>query len=157
MAKKKQEEKLDETTLHQEVERRKFTEKLPCTVDSAAIDKAAHDMAELHFARKSIESQRKGAIADFKERLAELAAQEATLARMIQDGTELREVDCAEYLVVETCEVITRRLDTNERIAARAADPEDRQEALDLDAEGLSDDGDTFTDDPGDEGREARV
>ena len=111
------------------VERKRYTMRLPVEVEEEVCRKAAQEMAKIHHAREALKSERRDAMAGFKERMNGLDQQMNDLANTVENSTELREVEVVDRLL-PTGEIETVRLDTREVIASRPPTAQELQDSL---------------------------
>lgn len=114
------------------VERARYQEQLPVRLASTLLVEAGEELAAIVRERASVEAEQREANAAFRKRITELCSRCDNRARAINEGTELRDVEVIEYLVVSTGRVERFRQDTGEQIDSRAAEAADRQESLPL-------------------------
>lgn len=107
------------------VPKTKYTESLPCKLDSAERIERSGKLVELTCERVAKESE----LAAIKETVKALKKREDALAVELQEDSEKRQVEVQEYLL-PTNEVIAVRTDTGEVVDTRTADPEDLQEDI---------------------------
>lgn len=124
------------TKTREAVERKRYELQLPVEASSPERDAAGKRLAMLFRKHEALESERRETNAEFRETFAGIKKNMDEAATTFEKGTKLEAVEVSERLVVETNEVVVVRLDTGEIVETRTAAPEDRQEALDLDASG---------------------
>jgi hypothetical protein len=117
------------------VERARYTKSLQTCVEASIIAERGEQLAAVVKERADIEDAKREANAAFREQLAAKRERLDELARAVNEGTELRDVECREVLYPATNEIAVYRIDTNEQIESRAATKEDLQEDLPLAAE----------------------
>ena len=111
------------------IERDRYEEKLPCIVDANAKNNAAAQLAACVRALAALKVERREAMAGFKKKMNGIEDRQAEYASTVENGTEMRNVDCVDYLLANN-EVMTVRTDTGEVLDSRTATPEELQEPL---------------------------
>lgn len=122
----------DAPPVHQPVLRKTYKQKLPCRIEDLEVADKADQLAKVIQEREAVRLARREANAAFREKLAFFDERLTDLAGEVAMHTAIRDVECKEYLIVETNEVQTFRTDTGEIIGRHTAEAADRQEALDL-------------------------
>lgn len=110
------------------VERRRFTEKLPCAIAPEIVVLRADEQAKTWREREELMADNRERNAMFREQRAHLDKKLGELATSVEQHTESLAVDCVEYLVRDQIEVW--RQDTLEMVTTRPATSEDLQEKI---------------------------
>jgi hypothetical protein len=116
------------------VERGRHKRKLPCKVDHSVIEHAAEEMANFVTASENLKSEKREALADFRERRSAIDEGLQRLAGIVNGGTELLDVEVIVFLL-PTNEIRVVRADTGEVVETRTATPEELQETLPVNGE----------------------
>lgn len=116
------------------VERGRHRRKLPVKVDHGTIEAAANEMAKLVGSAERLKSERRDAMAGFKEQRAHIEGRMSELADTVTGGTVLQDIECVVYLL-PTNEIQIVRVDTGEVVESRTATAEELQETLAVNGE----------------------
>jgi hypothetical protein len=107
-----------------------YYEDLPVTAELHERDHAGHELAKLVAANETLKTEKRQALAEFKERKASIETTQKELAS-VYDGLKLSKVKVQELIYADTCTVDVIRKDTGEVVRSRAATKDDLQRTLD--------------------------
>ena len=125
-----------------------YTRELPTPITAEEATTMSEELAETVKERKIVESDRREAMSEFREKLTGIKEHQDRLADCIKDHKRLEPVECIEVLLA-TNEIDVRRLDTGESVEVRAADREDLQQPLPGVDEDDDDEGGSSAESPG--------
>lgn len=112
------------------IERRRYKEKLPCAIPPEEVVFKADEMAVVYRKVEALKEEKRNALADFRDRKAQLEENLGDLATAVEQHTISREVDVVEYLIDGTGTIEVVRQDTLEVVIVKAATSEDLQERI---------------------------
>lgn len=116
------------------IERRRSKERCPVKIAAEDVEKKADALAKVIQDRGIVLAERSEALGDYRKKLSFFDERLEELAESVRSHSELRDVECVEFLLERTGEVVIIRQDTGEQVGeARAATAEDRQDELALD------------------------
>lgn len=112
------------------LERARYREKLPVAINEAIAFVASNELARVIVERASFLEARKAQNAKARERRAHYDEAIEELGAKINKRTEMKEVECIEYLDPMKKEIFIVRQDTAEIVSRRPAEADDMQETL---------------------------
>lgn len=112
------------------IEKKRHHQELPCIVNATERGKHATELAKIVRERLALAERKRNVLAQFKKQREFYDEQEERLSAAVDGGIEKRSVECVDFLLPRTNEVITIRLDTNEEIDRRTASAEELQEDM---------------------------
>jgi hypothetical protein len=116
---------------------RTFTRELPCKLTdkekALKSEKLVADLSEI----SELELRKKAATAELSANIRVLRATASQLAGELKRGEEFREISCYERPVWGSNEVELIRADTKEVVQVRGMLPEERQQALEYEGDGI--------------------
>jgi hypothetical protein len=115
------------------VERRHSKEKCPVKIPAEDVEKKAEALAKVIQDREGVLDEKRAINADFREKLNYFDERLKELAESVRSHSEVRVVECVEFLLERTHEVVLIRQDTGEQVGqARPAVASDVQDELPL-------------------------
>jgi len=134
------------------IEKKRHHQELPCIVNATERGKHATELAKIVRERLALAERKRNVLAQFKKQREFYDEQEERLSAAVDGGIEKRSVECIDYLLPRTNELITIRLDTAEEIDRRTATSEELQENMFPEGEDEESDDGVVDDDYLDEG-----
>ena len=109
---------------------KKTKEHLKCILTEKEIREAGSDLAQKYSTITELEDAKKSLMSDFKAKIDAETAEAGILARKIQNGYEIRPVECEEIWEYDLHVVSTVRQDTGETIRERNMTADELQKGL---------------------------
>lgn len=116
------------------VRRLRVNRQLPCQLTHDELITAAKGVARATADLAAAETEMQAVKAEYKETVARLEARRGESARLVNEGVQVREVECEEIHDLTAKTVVVVRRDTGEQVENRAMSAQER-EALPLESE----------------------
>lgn len=111
---------------------RKFSQVLPCVLDSKACAERGVELAKICQDIPGIEDEKKLSAKQFQERLDALYAKQQELAKQVRESAEEKNVECEEVIDLGAGTLKVIRLDTGAILETRKLKDEELQAELNL-------------------------